>query len=210
MIEKQLKRAIWAMNEIIQASTRGITREELSNKWANSTSNDWTDKEIPERTFYRIRNMLQSVFDVDIECEFEEDYSCSYDEYDSSYYRELLEDAVHEMKDEAVKKLISEINEKIKASNKFKGLELVVNDVDDDKIFAYIEAKPDIDIVNLEKIINDVCADFSYEDEYSESFDIGRQYSGGYWDPPEYNSESVSVAISMYVVEDVKVVKSEI
>lgn len=68
MIEKQLKRAIWAMNEIIQASTRGITREELSKKWANSTSNDWTDKEIPERTFYRIRNMLQSVFDVDIEC----------------------------------------------------------------------------------------------------------------------------------------------
>ena len=149
-------------------------------------------------------------FDVDIECEFEEDYSCSYDEYDSSYYRELLEDAVHEMKDEAVKKLISEINEKIKASNKFKGLELVVNDVDDDKIFAYIEAKPDIDIVNLETIINDVCANFSYEDEYSESFDIGRQYLGGYWDPPEYNSESVSVAISMYVVEDIKVVKSEI
>lgn len=68
MIEKQLKRAIWAMNEIIQASTRGITREELSKKWANSTSNDWKDKEIPERTFYRIRNMLQSVFDVDIEC----------------------------------------------------------------------------------------------------------------------------------------------
>ncbi|MDE6099354.1 MAG: hypothetical protein K2G24_10735 [Muribaculaceae bacterium] len=68
MIEKQLKRAIWVMNEIIQASTRGITREELSDKWANSASNDWKDKDIPERTFYRIRNMLQSVFDVDIEC----------------------------------------------------------------------------------------------------------------------------------------------
>lgn len=68
MIEKQLKRAIWAMNEFIQASTRGITRKELSEKWANSASNDWKDEEIPERTFYRIRNMLQSVFDVDIEC----------------------------------------------------------------------------------------------------------------------------------------------
>ena len=68
MIEKQLKRAIWAMNEIYQASTRGISREELSKRWASSAMNDEKEKEIPERTFYRIRNLLQSVFDVDIEC----------------------------------------------------------------------------------------------------------------------------------------------
>ena len=68
MIEDKLKRAIWAMNEINQASTRGITREELSEKWANSAMNDLKEEEIPERTFYRIRKMLQSVFEVDIEC----------------------------------------------------------------------------------------------------------------------------------------------
>lgn len=69
MIEKQIKRAIWVMNEINMASTRGITREELSKKWANSAMNDYKEETIPERTFYRIRNILQSVFEVDIICE---------------------------------------------------------------------------------------------------------------------------------------------
>lgn len=69
MIEKQLKRAIWVMNEINMASTRGITREELSEKWENSAMNDSKGEVIPERTFYRIRRLLESVFDVDIECE---------------------------------------------------------------------------------------------------------------------------------------------
>lgn len=69
MIEKQLKRAIWVMNEINMASTRGITREELSEKWENSAMNDYEEKSISERTFYRIRRLLESVFDVDIECE---------------------------------------------------------------------------------------------------------------------------------------------
>lgn len=68
MIEKQLKRAIWAMNEILQASPRGISREELGRKWYYSAMNDSKEPGIPERTFYRIRNLLQSVFDVEIEC----------------------------------------------------------------------------------------------------------------------------------------------
>lgn len=56
------------MNEILMASPSGITREELSRKWAYSAMNDSKEKEIPERTFYRIRNLLQSVFEVEIEC----------------------------------------------------------------------------------------------------------------------------------------------
>ena len=68
MIEKQLKRAIWAMNEICQSSPSGISRKELSDKWADSSHNDYKEPGIPERTFYRIRNLLQSVFDIDIEC----------------------------------------------------------------------------------------------------------------------------------------------
>lgn len=68
MSVKQLKRTIWVMKEIYLSSTRGISREELSKKWKNSAMNDSKEKNIPERTFYRIRNVLQSVFDVDIEC----------------------------------------------------------------------------------------------------------------------------------------------
>lgn len=69
MIEKQLKKAIWVMNEIYMASSaKGISREELSDKWARSAMNDGEDTGIAERTFYRMRNMIESVFDVDIEC----------------------------------------------------------------------------------------------------------------------------------------------
>lgn len=68
MIEKQLKRAIWVMNEILQASPRGISREVLSDKWAVSALNDDKEPGIPYRTFFRIRNLIQSVFEVEIEC----------------------------------------------------------------------------------------------------------------------------------------------
>lgn len=68
MIEDKIARAIWAINEIVEAGDYGITRQELSRKWMNSSMNCAKDKGIPERTFYRLRDMLQSVFGVDIEC----------------------------------------------------------------------------------------------------------------------------------------------
>ena len=67
MIEDKLRRAIWAINELVEAGDYGITREELSRKWQNSSMNDIHDG-ISERTFYRLRDMLQNVFKVDIEC----------------------------------------------------------------------------------------------------------------------------------------------
>lgn len=36
----QFKRTLWAMNEIVGASTMGITREALSKKWKYSSMND--------------------------------------------------------------------------------------------------------------------------------------------------------------------------
>lgn len=69
MIEDKLRRAIWAINELVEADDYGITREELSKKWKNSSMNDGKDKGITERTFYRLRNLLQSVFNVDIVCD---------------------------------------------------------------------------------------------------------------------------------------------
>lgn len=68
MSVSQLKRVLWAMNEILSASTHGISREELSYKWANSSMNDNKEEGIPERTFHRIRRSLESVFGVEIEC----------------------------------------------------------------------------------------------------------------------------------------------
>ena len=35
-----LKRLLWVMNEILAASSFGITRNEISDKWANSIKND--------------------------------------------------------------------------------------------------------------------------------------------------------------------------
>ena len=68
MSVSQLKRILWAMNEILSASTHGISREELSDRWANSSMNDNKEEGIPERTFHRIRRSLESVFGVEIEC----------------------------------------------------------------------------------------------------------------------------------------------
>lgn len=68
MSVSQLKRVLWAMNEILSASTHGISREEMSDRWANSSMNDNKEEGIPERTFHRIRRSLESVFGVEIEC----------------------------------------------------------------------------------------------------------------------------------------------
>ena len=35
-----LKRLLWVMNEILAASPVGITRSEISDKWADSIKND--------------------------------------------------------------------------------------------------------------------------------------------------------------------------
>lgn len=56
------------MREILQGGSYGITREELCSKWAVSSMNDYQGEEISERTFHRIRRMLEDAFQVTIEC----------------------------------------------------------------------------------------------------------------------------------------------
>lgn len=64
-----LKRLIWVMNEIIAATpSGGITRAELSDRWASSCQNDDKERDIKERTFYRICDDLKSLFDWEIVC----------------------------------------------------------------------------------------------------------------------------------------------
>lgn len=64
----QLKRALWVMNELINAQSHGISREELSRKWQYSKFNDSHEDGISERTFFRLRKDLQEIFEVDIVC----------------------------------------------------------------------------------------------------------------------------------------------
>lgn len=63
-----LKRLLWVMNEILAASSFGITRNEISDKWANSIKNDQNETEISERTFHRIKNDLMELFGCEIIC----------------------------------------------------------------------------------------------------------------------------------------------
>lgn len=63
-----LKRLLWVMNEILAASPVGITRSEISDKWANSIKNDQNETEISERTFHRIKKDLMELFECEIIC----------------------------------------------------------------------------------------------------------------------------------------------
>ena len=56
------------MREILQSGARGISREELCSKWAVSSMNDYPGEEISERTFHRLRRLLEDAFQVTIEC----------------------------------------------------------------------------------------------------------------------------------------------
>lgn len=56
------------MREILQSGARGISREELCSKWAVSSMNDYYGEEISERTFHRLRRLLEDAFQVTIEC----------------------------------------------------------------------------------------------------------------------------------------------
>ncbi|MDE5568553.1 MAG: hypothetical protein K2J12_08940 [Muribaculaceae bacterium] len=64
----QLKRALWMMDMLIKAKSRGMTREELSHYWQKSWLNDNCEKGLSERTFFRLRKELESLFDVEIVC----------------------------------------------------------------------------------------------------------------------------------------------
>lgn len=68
MSVSKFKRVLWALNEFVNASPRGITMGELSRKWSYSSMNDDKEPEIPERTFHRIRRAVESAFGVKIEC----------------------------------------------------------------------------------------------------------------------------------------------
>lgn len=54
------------MNELVNAGSAGISYKDLSRRWSTSPIND-SGAQISERTFFRLRQDLQSLFDVDID-----------------------------------------------------------------------------------------------------------------------------------------------
>ncbi|MDE6810307.1 MAG: hypothetical protein K2J42_09525 [Muribaculaceae bacterium] len=65
----QLKRALWVMNELVGAGHIGISSKKLCEKWQKSTINDRGEMgPLTERTFYRLRRDLETLFNVDILC----------------------------------------------------------------------------------------------------------------------------------------------
>lgn len=68
MSVSKFKRALWALKEFADASPRGISAQELSDKWEYSSMNDEKESGITERTFHRIRRAIESTFGVVIEC----------------------------------------------------------------------------------------------------------------------------------------------
>lgn len=68
MSVSKFKRTLWALREFVNAVPGGISMREFSNKWAYSSMNDEKEPEIPERTFHRIRRIVENVFGVEIEC----------------------------------------------------------------------------------------------------------------------------------------------
>ena len=65
----QLKRALWMVNEIVSAGSHGVSLEELCASWETSRFNDKKGAgPLTERTFYRLRRDIESIFDININC----------------------------------------------------------------------------------------------------------------------------------------------
>lgn len=62
---------IWLVNTL----TRGpISRKDIDIKWAHSSVNEYKKDFIPESTFHRWRDTVQSLFDIKIECNSHNEY----------------------------------------------------------------------------------------------------------------------------------------
>ena len=66
MSVSQYKKYLWLVDTIRSAGK--ITKEEIDRKWCNSSLNENHDHEIPESTFFRYKNAVESFFDIEILC----------------------------------------------------------------------------------------------------------------------------------------------
>lgn len=67
MAVAQYNRYIWLVDTIRSAGK--ITKEDIDRKWAYSSYNENHESRFPERTFYRCKNDILSLFDIEIKCD---------------------------------------------------------------------------------------------------------------------------------------------
>ena len=66
-----LKCYIWLINTIARGP---ISRAEIDSKWARSTVNDYKTDAIPESTFFRWKDTIWTLFDIEIKCNAYNEY----------------------------------------------------------------------------------------------------------------------------------------
>jgi len=81
MARQQLRRYIWLIDTIRSAGARGITYEEVNDKWIRSSQNE-DGEDFPWRTFQDHKKAILEEFDIEITCDrrdntyrIEEDYN---------------------------------------------------------------------------------------------------------------------------------------
>ena len=67
MAASQFKRYIWLVDTIRSAGR--ISRQDIDRRWANSSLNDTKENYIPERTFFRYKDAIEELFDIEIACD---------------------------------------------------------------------------------------------------------------------------------------------
>lgn len=68
MARQQLRRYIWLIDTIRSAGARGITYEEINDKWTRSSLNE-DGGDFPWRTFQDHKKAIQEEFDIEISCD---------------------------------------------------------------------------------------------------------------------------------------------
>ena len=66
-----LKCYIWLINTIARGP---ISRAEIDSKWAHSDANDYKTDAIPESTFFRWKDAIWTLFDIEIKCNAYNEY----------------------------------------------------------------------------------------------------------------------------------------
>ncbi len=66
MVSAQYNRYIWLVDTIRSAGK--ITRAEIDRKWMNSHYNETHETTFPDRSFFRCKKDILSIFDIDIKC----------------------------------------------------------------------------------------------------------------------------------------------
>ena len=67
MAASQFKRYIWLVDTI--RSTGKISRQDIDRRWAKSPLNEQGESRLPERTFFRYKDAVENLFDIEIACD---------------------------------------------------------------------------------------------------------------------------------------------